>query len=227
MTNLFIERSVKSAISFFKEAIFSDDVARSKGLLQGIDARVKLVSLVLILVAVLFVRTLPVLAVFYIISVILALFSGIRLAAFLKRTWFFIPFFALLIAIPAFFTQGPAAAILFIARVVTCVSFAVLITITTRHAELLKALAAFGVPAIFVSVLDMTYRYIFLFIKIFEEMHLSLKARLIRRMEGAHARRWVASRIGHLFRRSVRMSEEVYLAMVARGYSVEPKKHAQ
>ncbi len=225
MTNLFIERSIKSAIGFFKEAIFSDDITRSNGLLQGIDARVKLVSLVLLLIAALFVRTLPVLAAFYAVSVILALLSGIRLTTFLKRTWFFIPFFALLIAIPAFFTQGPLAAVLFIVRVATCVSFAVLITITTRHVELLRALGALGIPAIFISVLDMTYRYIFLFIKIFEEMHLSLKARLVRRMGGAHARRWVASRIGHLFRRSVRMSEEVYLAMVARGYSVEPKKH--
>jgi cobalt/nickel transport system permease protein len=166
-------------------------------------------------------------SVFYLASVILAVLSGTRLIVFLKRTWFFIPFFALLIAIPAIFIQGPYTAALFVMRVATCVSFAVLITITTRHAELLRALRSLGVPVIFVSVLDMTYRYIFLFVKIFEDMHLGLKARLVRRMKGTDARGWVASRIGHLFRRSVRMSEEVYLAMVARGYAMEPKKHGQ
>jgi cobalt/nickel transport system permease protein len=225
VTNLFVERSIKSALSFFKEAIFSDDIARSKGLLQAFDPRIKMVLLILALVAVLLVRTLAVMAIFYAASVILALLSGIRLTAFLKRTWFFIPFFALLIAIPAFFIQGPYAAILFVMRVATCVSFAVLLTITTRHVELLRALRSLGVPVIFVSVLDMTYRYIFLFVKIFEDMHIGLKARLLQRLEGANARRWVASRIGHLFRRSARMSEEVYLAMVARGYTMEPKKH--
>jgi cobalt/nickel transport system permease protein len=224
VTNLFIERSVKSALNFFKEAIFSDDIARSKGLLQALDPRLKIILLAFFLVAALLVRTLAAMTAFYSLGVLLALLSGIRLAVFLKRTWCFIPFFALLIAIPAFFTQGPYTAILFITRVATCVSFAVLFTVTTRHAELIRALRSLGVPAIFVSVLDMTYRYIFLFVKIFEDMHLGLKARLVRSLGGAEARQWVASRMGHLFRRSVRMSEEVYLAMVARGYTMEPKR---
>ena len=61
--------------------------------------------------------------------------------------------------------------------------------------------------------------------KIFEEMHLSLKSRLVRSFDRKTARHWVASRVGFLFKRSVKMSEDVYMAMVARGYSIEVKQN--
>jgi energy-coupling factor transporter transmembrane protein EcfT len=73
----------------------------------------------------------------------------------------------------------------------------------------------------------MTYRYIFLFIRLFEEMHISLKARSLKQIDIKRARHWIASRISFLFKRSVRMSEEVYLAMLARGYSGEIKKYGK
>jgi len=119
--------------------------------------------------------------------------------------------------------QGLYSASVFVLRVATCVSFVVLGAITTRHSHLLKSLRSLGVPQVFASVLDMAYRYIFLFVKAFEEMHLSLKSRLVKRMHPAQGRRWAASRISALFRRSIRMSEEVYMAMAARGYDIKDK----
>jgi len=219
--NLFIERSLEGALNFFKEAVFSEEIARSKGLLQTINTRLKLPLLIIFLAFSIFANTVFFLAGLYIVSVILAVYSGVRLVYFLKRVWFFIPIFTLFIAIPAVFIQGPYAALLFVLRVATCVSFVVVFTITTRHSQFLKSARSLGSPAIFTEVLDMTYRYIFLFIKIFEEMHLSLKSRLIEARRASQSRHWIASRIAFLFKRSIRMSEEVYLAMLARGYGIE------
>ena len=220
----FLSRSIKSALSFFKEAVFSEEVARSKGILQRIYPRLKILLFLSLIICACFLRDITQLAIFYIISILLAMLSGINIPFFVKRVWFFIPIFTLIIAIPAVFMQGPYPALLFVLRVTTCVSFAVAVTMTTKHNRLIKALASMGLPEMFVRALDMVYRYIFLFIKIFEEMHLSLKSRLIAPLDGKNARRWVASRIAFMFKRSLAMSEGVYMAMLARGYGMGTKK---
>ncbi len=222
--NLFVERSLKYVFDFFKEAVFSDDIARSKGLLQSVDPRIKIALLFILLITTCFARTFGPLAGLYAISVILAALSGIDVIFFIKRVWFFIPIFTLIIAIPAVFIQGLSSAILFVMRVTTCISFVVVFTITSKHNRLLRSLRSLGVPVVFTSILDMTYRYLFLFLKIFEEMHASLKSRLIKGFDAHEARRWIASRIAFLFRRSLKMSEDVYMAMLARGYGLEEGK---
>ena len=49
--NRFVEKSIESALDFFKDAIFSEEVARSRGLLQSIPTRIKMALLVVGLVA--------------------------------------------------------------------------------------------------------------------------------------------------------------------------------
>jgi len=226
-SNLFIERSVESALSFFKDAIFSDEIARSEGVLQSLDTRLKLAIFLLVILAACFTRSIWVLLGLYAACLVIAVLSSVKILYFLKRTWIFIPIFTLFMAIPAVFMQSLYSAVIFVLRVITCVSFAALLSVTTKHRDLLKGLTFFRIPGIFIQVLDMTYRYIFLFISIFEDMHMSLKSRLIKKMEGKPARYWIASRISCLFKRSLKMSEEVYLAMLARGYTGEFKNHAR
>jgi cobalt/nickel transport system permease protein len=108
-------------------------------------------------------------------------------------------------------------------RVATSVSLAVLIVLTTRWAHILKALRVFAVPRIFVLTLEMAYRYIFLLIGIIQAEHLAKESRTIRPASLRAERHWATSRIGHLFLRSRQMGEEVYLAMLSRGYSGEAK----
>ena len=227
LNNLFIERSIKNAVGFFKEALFSEDIARSNGLLQSIDPRIKTALLIIFIAAACFANTWTSLLGLYTVSILLAVSSKVNFLYFIKRVWFFIPLFTLFIAIPAIFIQGFVHAVIFVLRVTACVSFVVVFTITTRHAQLLKSFKAVGVPSIFVQVLDMTYRYVFLFLKVFEDMHISLKSRIIGSFSHPEARRWIASRIAFMFKRSVRMSEEAYMAMLARGYGIDDKKHGK
>ena len=223
----FLERSIKGALNFFKDAVFSEEIAMTSGFLQSLDPRLKILFFLSAIVLTSLAKNVWQLAIIYIISIVLAFLSRINILFFIKRVWFFIPIFTLFIAIPAIFMQGIRPAVIFVLRVTACVSFAVLLTITTRHNLLFKALRSLGIPNIFITTLDMTYRYIFFFVKVFEEMHVGLKSRLINNFDRKRAHEWISSRIGFLFRRSIKMSEDVYMAMVARGYTGEIKKYGK
>ena len=236
----FIERSIRGALSFFKEAIFADETAGLPGVLQSLDPRIKIVTVLLCLLLVLFSRSLVVLASLYLLSILLAVASRIRLGFFLKRTWVFIPLFSLLIAIPAMFSfvspgkpvlsvgafhitgHGLVAAGFVIGRVVTSVSLVVLLSMTTRHFDLLKALRFFGIPQLFVMVLGICYRYLYLFVEIVENTHRAIRSRAGSGMHYRKGQGVVAWNIAHLWMRSYALNEQVYSAMVSRGFRGEP-----
>ena len=110
---------------------------------------------------------------------------------------------------------------LLISRVGVSVTLAVLLTLTTRWNNLLRALRTFFVPKIFIVTLEMTYRYIFVLITLLEDMFLARKARDSGHSSGAEQRRFVGSSIATLFGKSLKMSEDVYTSMIARGYTGE------
>ena len=94
-----------------------------------------------------------------------------------------------------------------------------LLVLTTPWADLLKSLQALRVPQVFVLVLAMTYRYIFLFLHLANGMFEARKSRVVARTSGGEQRRWIAGSMGDLLNRSVKMSNDVYAAMVARGFT--------
>ena len=240
----FIEQSISAAVSFLKESVFSDEYALKRGLLQSIDPRMKFVTSVIFLLGVLFSGSITVIVYFYGLSLVLAYLSKINLGFFLKRTWIFIPLFSLFIAIPALFSiftpgealagfevlglhliitrQGLFAASLFVMRVITSVSFVILLNITTKHFELLKLLRVFRVPQMFVMVLGMCYRYIYLFAQVIENTFVAIKSRAGTDLRDKSGRHVIAWNIASLWYRSYRLNEEVYSAMLSRGYDGEP-----
>ncbi len=236
----FVARSIRGALTFLKEAVFAEETASLPGLLQALDPRVKLASVLFLLLATMFARTLPVLGMLYLVCPLLAVLSRLRLGFFLVRTWVFIPLFSLAIAIPALFSfvspgkiaasvgifhitqPGLRAAIFFVGRVTVSVSLAVLLSLTTRHAALLKALRAFGVPQIFVMILGICHRYIYLFVELVEHTYLAIRSRSGARLHHWQGRRVVAWNIGQLWARSCALNEQVYGAMLARGFRGEP-----
>jgi cobalt ECF transporter T component CbiQ len=114
---------------------------------------------------------------------------------------------------------GLIGAVLFIARVGVSVSLAVLLVLTTPWADLLKSLQAIRVPQLFVLILAMAYRYIFLFLHLANGMFEARKSRIVARTSGGEQRRFISGTIGNLLNRSVKMSNDVYAAMAARGFT--------
>lgn len=119
--------------------------------------------------------------------------------------------------------EGLAAAALLVLRTGASVSLAVLLTITTRWNTLLKALEVLCIPAIFIAVLDMSYRYIFLLLHTSGDMFLARKSRLTGRLKSKESRRLVASVMGNLWGKTTALGADVHGAMLARGYTGTPK----
>jgi cobalt/nickel transport system permease protein len=242
--NNFIERSIRSALSFLKESIFAEDYASRNGLLQSLDPRIKTLTFLLFIMQILLTKNLLILLCLYTLCLLLTLCSKINLGFFLKRTWIFIPLFSLLVAIPALFNivtpgeplvtfhiaglrlsitrQGLLGAALFLMRVTTSVSFAVLLSLTTKHFDLLKVLRVFKIPQVFVMTLGICYRYIYLYVEMIENIYLAIKSRVGTKVHYKKGQHIVAWNIAYLWNRSYQLNEAVYKAMLSRGYRGEP-----
>ena len=119
--------------------------------------------------------------------------------------------------------QGISLAAVFIMRVATSVSLVVLLLLTTRWSHLLKALKVLWIPQMFTFIIGMTYRYIHLLLRIIQDIHLAKKSRVIRKTSVGEGQKWVASQMGNVLTKSLLISDEVYSAMLSRGYAKEVK----
>ncbi len=238
----FVEKTIAGGAGVLRQAMFGDEIAARRGLLQRLDPRVKVISLIALLVVAALVHHIPVLLAMYAATLALAVASGLELGFFIKRVWLFIPIFTGIVVLPATFSfithghivltlwhwnghpvgitgQGLTGAGLIISRVATSISLVVLLTLTTPWVRLLAALRALAVPRMFILVIGMAYRYLFLLLNSVTDM---FEARKSRSAGGDHdsrqGRRFVAATAGALFGKAHTLSEEVHQAMVARGY---------
>ncbi len=231
------------ALSFLRDSIYSQEIAFYPGFLQSLDPRIKLVTFIVFIIQILFSHSIARLLFLYALCLLLAFTSKIKLGYFLIRTWIFIPLFSLFIAVPAIFSffspgealvtwdilglkfmvtrQGLDGALLFVMRVASSVSFVVLLSITTKHFELLKVLRIFKIPQIFVMTLGTSYRYVYLFVQIIQDTYLAIKSRVGILVHYRSGQNIVAWNIASLWNRSVYLNEEVYKAMLSRGYQGE------
>jgi cobalt/nickel transport system permease protein len=79
---------------------------------------------------------------------------------------------------------------------------------------------------VFILILSMTYRYLFLFLHTANGILLARKSRLVGRSSGGEQRRWITGTMGNLMSRAFKMSNDVYTAMLARGFTGEARTYA-
>jgi len=237
----FLEKTAAQIAAALKETLADEELAARPGLLQGLDPRAKVVSTALLLLAVALAVRLEALAGFYLVTLPLAWLSRLPMRTFLRRVWLFVPLFTAVIAIPALFltpgepllqatagpihlvitAQGLRSATMLVLRVATSVSLAVLLVISTPWPALLKALRSLRLPQALVLLLNMARRYIFLLLQTAEELLLARRSRQVGRLSGAEGRRMAAGTAGTLLARAYYLSQEVHLAMEARGFRGE------
>lgn len=115
--------------------------------------------------------------------------------------------------------QGAMAALYLFLRVGISISLGVLLAVTTPVSRLLKSLRMLGVPALFIMIIEMTYRYLVLLLMLSMEMFEARKMRTVGNLSLRRQQAQVGSSIGALFVKSMMMAEEVYQAMTARCYT--------
>jgi cobalt/nickel transport system permease protein len=242
----FVEKTLTGGADLVRQAMFSQDVAAGPGLLQRVDPRVKLGLLLVLLVSAGLVHHVEVLAGIYACTLVLAWSSRLPTGPFVKRVWLFVPIFTGVVLLPAtlsvvtpghvvvelwswrgtpqgFTAQGLTSAVLVVTRVATSISLVVLLTLTTPWTRLLAALRSLGVPRMFVMIIGMAYRYIFVLLSTVTDMYEARKARTVgAQAHDRDARAFLSASAGNLFGKAHHLSEEVHQAMVARGYHGEP-----
>ena len=90
---------------------------------------------------------------------------------------------------------------------------------TTPVSRLLRSLRMLGIPALFVMLIEMTYRYLVMLLMLSLEMFEARKMRTVGNLSLRRQQAQVGSSIGTLFAKSIIMAEEVYQAMTARCYT--------
>ncbi|MDI6800713.1 MAG: energy-coupling factor transporter transmembrane component T [Thermodesulfovibrionales bacterium] len=115
--------------------------------------------------------------------------------------------------------EGMSVVIMLTLRVVNSVSLSFLILYTTSFPEIIRALKVFRAPDAILMVITLTYKYIFIFAKTVEDMYLAKKSRMVSSVNGKDARQWASGRITFMFRKTQQRCEELFKAMLSRGFS--------
>jgi cobalt/nickel transport system permease protein len=237
-----VPQSLRDLMEGAESLVYIEDLSSKKGLLQSINPLAKLVAIVAMIVASLFIFNLSYLAILCIIPILLAISSKIPLRHFFSRTAL-IPVFAAVISIPILFltsgspvvsaniglttltmtSEGIARFLVFTVRVWFCVASLTLLILSTGFEKMLELLATIKVPTIVVQLFGLTYRYFFVSIHEVQSVLIAKEARTYvhKKTINMQALKDLGSIIATLFIRTYERSERVYLAMKARGFEIE------
>lgn len=223
-----------------------DRYIAGSSIIHALDARVKLVLTVALIVCA---ALLPVgswLALLALTALVWAaiIASGVGLGTLLRRSLLALPFLLVVVTVifsmpgrpifqlPLGFVTLTAtdAGLLRFATIVwkswLSMQAALLLTATTHFLDVLRALQALHMPKIIVALMSFMYRYLFILV---EEAQRLLRARDCRSAalsgSGGGSVLWRAQvtgrLVGTLFLRSFERSERIYVAMLSRGYTGE------
>lgn len=245
----FIAKTLHHFSEVFENEFCCERYASQPMMLQGLDPRVKVIVLFGFMLFSAFISSVAVLLALAVIAIVYAKLSGLDMPDYIRRVWAYIPLIVFVCSLPgasSLFTKGmplfyvlrpgtfglrtglyfTASGVAMAARLALrpgiSLSFAFLLLLTTRWTCITGALAGMHVSLMIVSILNMAYRYIFIMTAMAGNM---LEARFLRtvgRLEASANRRFMSRSVAHLFIRSHFLSEEIYDAMVCRGFTGRP-----
>lgn len=235
----FVERTLKTLVNEAERALFAEEVARKDGLLQRLDPRVKIVGLLALILTTTLARNFFTIIFIFAVAITLAILSRVPIRTLATRAWLSALTFTGTIALPVIFItpgnvvyrlplldwaiteQGITSALYLIMRVETTVTLSLLLVLCTLWTHVLKGLRVLRVPIVFVVILGMTYRYIFVMLDTARNMFEARQSRLVGSLDGSESRRIAAASIGVLLTKSFYLNTEVYMAMQSRGFRGE------
>jgi cobalt/nickel transport system permease protein len=115
--------------------------------------------------------------------------------------------------------EGLSATLMLTLRIINSMSISLLIINTTPFTEIIRALKLFRIPDTFLMIISITYKYIFIFARTVEDIYFSMKSRITGSLSKSEMGELIAGRITFMFKKSRITCEEVYRAMISRGFS--------
>ncbi len=102
-------------------------------------------------------------------------------------------------------------------RVMDCLSASFLLLYTTPLHKIIRSLKVFRIPDTVLIIFFLTYKYIFLFSTMLQDMYLAVRSRLPGPLSKKEARGWAAGRAALLFHKTQMRCEDLFRAMTSRG----------
>jgi cobalt/nickel transport system permease protein len=243
-----VPQSLRDLMEGAESLVYIEDLSNKKGLLQAINPLAKLIAIIAMIVASLFIFNLSYLLFLCIIPIVLVISSRIPLAHFFSRTAL-IPLFSAVISIPIMFlttgspvasanigittltisTEGIIRFLVFTVRVWFCVASLTLLVLSTGFDKMLALLSTIKIPSVIIQLFSLTYRYFFVSIHEAQSVLIAKEARTYvhKKTINMQALKDLGSVISTLFIRTYERSERVYLAMKARGFDIEKNAKSQ
>jgi energy-coupling factor transporter transmembrane protein EcfT len=120
-------------------------------------------------------------------------------------------------------SQGLISSTGLMLRVLTSSGVTLWLVLSLGWLNFFRGLRSLGVPAIALQVAAMMLIFTHILVRRSEDIHLAKKSRLICREKTKHGCAWVTARIAQIWEGSLRLMEEVQMAMDARGFRGEAR----
>ena len=237
----YLERMFVKIKNIIELEFYQNNIAKQNGFLQNLDPRAKIISFLYIILTICLTQNLYFLVSLELIFIAIILYIGVSLKVFLKRIFLTAFLFSGILVIPAIFSfvtegdtllaitssiiitkQGTISSLFVFFRSLSSLSITFILLSTTHWNDLTKALHFFKIPNIIIAILDFTYRYIFLFLYLLSDYILGRKSRIISTEKIGSKINWIGISIANFFRLSLNYTEDISLAMTARGYYNKP-----
>jgi cobalt ECF transporter T component CbiQ len=219
---------------FLEHSLFEEKNIYRNGLMQKVSPEEKLALTLLIIATTLVEEKVLSISLFFVLSLILSFLSRVNFLEFLKRTFIFIPLYALVISFPRLFLGNPKDIVIrffnlelgtssasinqFLAfnfRVIVATSLVVLITMTTTIGEISNTLKKIKLPREISISLLLTYRLLFVYLTKIRDLILSVESRTV---EGRVGLKETGRLVSNLLLRGFEESELVFLALKSRNF---------
>ena len=230
-----------------EELFYIEKSAYRDSFIHNLDARVKIVGMIALIIAMVAIPYSPVVftigAIFLVFLGVLWASSGLPWQIYAKRLLMVLPFGLFIILFQIFFTnryytvfhviadlpfgihiyaESVQFAGILLVKFVVCISAIILLSSTTKLHDMLEGAGRMGLPPEFALTFGMMIRYLFVFGYIYRKINESLATRCFDPFNSALSYRYRMKQIGYtvgtIFIRSYEQGERVYTSMLCRGY---------
>ncbi|MUK88542.1 hypothetical protein GMD78_09085 [Ornithinibacillus sp. L9] len=185
------------------------------------EARSKLIAAICYIFGVISLETPSMLLLTYILVVIFFLFIRISFSLLLKRYLIITPFL-LLMTVPLLWQYSTDHALFALAIIIKAFTSMTVITIvleTQSLDDLMNSLVGLKMPPVLVTILILSYRYVFLFLDDIDKMLTAAKSRFFSGGLRIASLKIYGHLIASLLTKAIQRSDKMYEAMASRGFT--------
>ena len=247
-TSGFLEKTTHRLLTLLEETFFAYESSQKNGVLQNIHSEAKLISVFCLLITLTKIQSLGIFVAVLFVEYYLAYMSKIRITHLIKRSGIPAIVFSGIVVLPVLFRQSANAmttgtlwaasgfelmptngeimfVIVFITKILCIVTLTSMLLLTTPWHAVVHALRIIRVPRIFISIVLITERYIYITIETALNIFEAKITRTVRILTRAEEQSMLGGVTSSLFGNITNKSEMVYQAMNARGYSGYKQYH--